>query len=63
MKSLTLFCLLHRGRAALFVPGISDGELGAHLVFRVRIGIQQRLQIQPGNIVLALFHGNHGAIE
>ncbi len=43
-----------RRRAALLVPAIRDRQLGAHLVLRVGIGIQQRLQVQPRHIVVAL---------
>ena len=55
--------LLQRCCAAFLVPGIADGQLGAHLVLRFGIGVQQGLQIQAGHVELALLERGHGLVE
>jgi hypothetical protein len=50
---------LGEGRAAAFlVPGVGDGELGAHHVLRVGIGVEQGLEVEPADVVVAA--GNLG---
>ncbi len=42
-------------RAAFAVPAVGDGQLGAHLVRRIRVGVQQRLQVETGNVKVPFF--------
>ena len=54
---------LGEGRGAAFlVPGVRDGELGAHLILRVRVGVQHGLQIQAGDVKVALLDGDVGFV-
>ena len=57
------FGLRHGGGAAFLVPGIANRQLGAGHILRIGIGIDQRLQAQPGDIVLVVLHRIHGAVE
>ena len=55
--------LRQRRAAALVVPGVANAQLGAGNVLRIRVSIDQRLQREPGDVVLAMAHGVHGAVE
>ena len=57
------FCLLQGRRTAFGIPGIADRQLGACHVLGVRIGVDERLQRHARNIVLAMVHRVHGAVE
>ena len=57
------FGLGQRGGAAFLEPAVADGELGAHPVFGVRIGVEHGLQVEPGHVVLALLQGDHRLVE
>src|ERR1700733_65167 len=52
-----LFGLGESCGAALFVPAIGDGQLGFHLVLRVGISVEQRLQVETGDVEVAAFGG------
>src|SRR5271163_2330613 len=41
----------------------SEYQMRAKLAVGFRIGIQECLQIQPGDVKLALLHGHHGFVE
>jgi hypothetical protein len=45
--------------SAFLVPRVGDGQLRPHHVLRIRIGIKQRLQIQPGDVVMAALGLRH----
>ncbi len=49
--------LRQRGSSALAVPAVSNRQLRLHLVLRVRIGVQHRLQIQTGDVEVSLLGG------
>ena len=55
--------LLHRGRAALGVPRIRHRQFGARDKFRIRIGVDQRLQRHPRHIKAVVLHGIHRPVE
>ena len=55
---------LSEGRgAALLEPGVAHGQLGAHPVLGVGIGVEHGLQVKPRHVVAALLHGDHGLVE
>ncbi len=53
------FGLGESGGASLFEPGVTDRELGAHAEFRLGVGIEQSLKVEPGHVIAALLHGDH----
>ena len=57
------FGLGEGGGATFLEPGVADGELGAHAVLGVPIGIEQGLEVEAGDVVLAMLHGDHGLVE
>ena len=55
---------LGKGRgAALPKPTVAHRQLGAHPVLRLRIRIEHRLEVEPGHVIAALLHGDHGLVE
>ena len=55
--------LLHRRRTALGVPRIRHRQLRAGDKFRIRIGVDQRLQRHTRHVEAIVLHGVHRAIE
>ena len=52
-----------RGGAAFLVPAIRDGELGAHLVLRIGIGVEHGLEVEAADVEVALLDGDLGLVE
>src|SRR5579862_408203 len=57
------FGLGHGGGAALGVPGVADGQLGARYILRIGVGVDERLQAEARDVVLAVLHSIQRAIE
>ena len=57
------FGLGERRGAALLEPAVAHGQLGAHPVLGLGIGVEHGLQVEPGHVEAALLHGDHGLVE
>ena len=58
-----LLGLRQRGSSTFRIPGIADCQLGARDEFRIRIGVDQRLERQPRHVETIVPHRVHGLVE
>ena len=61
---LVLSLGLRVGRlAALFEPTVAHGQLGAHPILRLGIGVEHGLQVEAGYVIAAFLQGHHGLVK